>query len=198
MPLSCLLATFVKKKKYETRQFPQFKKKNSFFFFSTGISVLFWDKKKTLQSTTNFSARKRVMAAAEEVPETVPVGETEEHDMPSRIPVTILTGFLGAGKTTLLNHILSSDHGKKLGVIENEFGKTGVDEEVLVARDHSREIIIEVWLFFHEKRRPTNILTKKTYWKKMFFFQINQSPTQDTFFCCFKSILSIFAFFLRF
>jgi len=61
-----------------------------------------------------------------------------------KIPVTILTGFLGSGKTTLLNWILSADHKKKLAVIENEFGETGVDEEVLVAREHSDEIMIEV------------------------------------------------------
>lgn len=62
----------------------------------------------------------------------------------SKIPVTILTGFLGSGKTTLLNWILSANHGKKLAVIENEFGETGVDEEVLVAREHSKEIVVEV------------------------------------------------------
>lgn len=61
-----------------------------------------------------------------------------------KIPVTILTGFLGSGKTTLLNWILSANHGKKLAVIENEFGATGVDEEVLVAREHSDEIVVEV------------------------------------------------------
>jgi len=63
---------------------------------------------------------------------------------PKKIPVTILTGFLGSGKTTLLNWILSANHGKKLAVIENEFGETGVDEEVLVAREHSEEIVVEV------------------------------------------------------
>ena len=42
---------------------------------------------------------------------------------PSKIPVTIITGFLGAGKTTLVNRILTEHHGKKLAVIENEFGK---------------------------------------------------------------------------
>ena len=43
---------------------------------------------------------------------------------PPKVPVTIITGFLGAGKTTLVNRILTEQHGKKLAVIENEFGKT--------------------------------------------------------------------------
>ena len=52
-----------------------------------------------------------------------------------KIPVTILTGFLGSGKTTLLNRILSENHGKKIAVIENEFGEVGVDNELVIDAD---------------------------------------------------------------
>ncbi|HEX3729451.1 MAG TPA: GTP-binding protein [Opitutaceae bacterium] len=49
------------------------------------------------------------------------------------IPVTVLTGFLGAGKTTLLNRILTEQHGRKLAVIENEFGEVGVDNQLVIS-----------------------------------------------------------------
>ena len=51
------------------------------------------------------------------------------------IPVTVLTGFLGAGKTTLLNRILTEHHGRKLAVIENEFGEIGIDHQLVVRSD---------------------------------------------------------------
>ncbi|MCF7687006.1 MAG: GTP-binding protein [Cephaloticoccus sp.] len=55
--------------------------------------------------------------------------------MNSAIPVTVLTGFLGAGKTTLLNRILTEQHGKKIAVIENEFGEVGVDNQLVIQSD---------------------------------------------------------------
>lgn len=54
---------------------------------------------------------------------------------PSRVPVTVLTGFLGSGKTTLLNRILSENHGKRIAVIENEFGEVGVDSELVIGAE---------------------------------------------------------------
>jgi G3E family GTPase len=54
---------------------------------------------------------------------------------PSRIPVTVLTGYLGAGKTTLLNRILSEDHGRRYAVIVNEFGEVGIDNDLILNTD---------------------------------------------------------------
>ncbi|MEP6713472.1 MAG: GTP-binding protein [Ferruginibacter sp.] len=58
-----------------------------------------------------------------------------ENGTDSRIPVTVLTGFLGSGKTTLLNRILTENHGKKIAIIENEFGEVGVDSELVIGAD---------------------------------------------------------------
>ena len=52
-----------------------------------------------------------------------------------KVPVTILTGFLGSGKTTLLNRILNEEHGKRIAVIENEYGEVGIDQGLVINAD---------------------------------------------------------------
>lgn len=49
----------------------------------------------------------------------------------SKIPVTVITGFLGAGKTTLIRHLMANPQGKRLAILVNEFGSVGVDGDIL-------------------------------------------------------------------
>ena len=51
--------------------------------------------------------------------------------MNTKIPATVITGFLGAGKTTLIRHLLENAGGRRLALIINEFGDVGVDGEIL-------------------------------------------------------------------
>ncbi len=55
----------------------------------------------------------------------------------SKIPVTIITGFLGSGKTTLLNQIIKKYSDKKFAVIENEFGEIAIDGGLIVGADNN-------------------------------------------------------------
>ncbi|CAI0395597.1 unnamed protein product [Linum tenue] len=59
-----------------------------------------------------------------------------------RIPATIITGFLGSGKTTLLNHILTGEHGKRIAVIENEYGEVDIDGSLVAAKTTGAEDIV--------------------------------------------------------
>lgn len=49
----------------------------------------------------------------------------------SKIPVTVITGFLGSGKTTLIRHLMAHPQGKRLAILVNEFGTVGVDGDIL-------------------------------------------------------------------
>ncbi|HSY89613.1 MAG TPA: cobalamin biosynthesis protein CobW [Verrucomicrobiae bacterium] len=51
--------------------------------------------------------------------------------MTTKIPATVVTGFLGAGKTSLIQHLLRTANGRRLALIINEFGDIGVDGEIL-------------------------------------------------------------------
>ena len=51
--------------------------------------------------------------------------------LPSKVPVTVITGFLGAGKTSLIRHMLENANGRKLALIINEFGDLGIDGDIL-------------------------------------------------------------------
>lgn len=55
----------------------------------------------------------------------------------SRIPVSIITGFLGAGKSTLLNRMLRDPEARDIAVIINEFGEVGIDNLLVEASGDS-------------------------------------------------------------
>lgn len=51
--------------------------------------------------------------------------------MTSRIPITIISGYLGAGKTTLINQLLTGSHGRRIAVLVNDFGSVNVDSALI-------------------------------------------------------------------
>src|SRR6202046_1771736 len=55
----------------------------------------------------------------------------------SRIPVTLVTGFLGSGKTTLINAALRSPELAKTVVVVNEFGEVGLDHQLFASSSDS-------------------------------------------------------------
>lgn len=51
--------------------------------------------------------------------------------MSTKIPATVVTGFLGAGKTSLIQNLLRNANGRRIALIINEFGETGIDGELV-------------------------------------------------------------------
>ncbi|KAG2707006.1 hypothetical protein I3843_05G116100 [Carya illinoinensis] len=61
------------------------------------------------------------------------------------VGVTVITGYLGAGKSTLVNHILNTQHGKRIAVILNEFGEEiGVERAMINEGDGGA--LVEEWV----------------------------------------------------
>jgi G3E family GTPase len=67
-------------------------------------------------------------------------GRRQKRARGSRLPVTIVTGFLGAGKTTLVRRFLESPEGRGTALIVNEFGSEGIDDALL--RESSDEVTL--------------------------------------------------------
>lgn len=64
--------------------------------------------------------------------------------MTSKIPVTIITGFLGSGKTTLIRNLIQHANGRRLAVIVNEFGEMGIDGELIKSCCSNEEDVLEL------------------------------------------------------
>ncbi|HWD59520.1 MAG TPA: GTP-binding protein [Stellaceae bacterium] len=62
-----------------------------------------------------------------------PFGAAQRRPRGTRLPVSIVTGFLGAGKTTLIRALLDSPEGANTAVVVNEYGEIGIDNALLRA-----------------------------------------------------------------
>ena len=91
----------------------------------------------------------------------------------TRLPVTLLTGFLGVGKTTLLNTIIAQPTGPRIAVIVNEFGEAGLDHDLIKSVDE--EVVLmksgclccsirgDLWPCCDRDNRPRGLCPNFTY-----------------------------------
>jgi G3E family GTPase len=68
------------------------------------------------------------------VPKEISMKQLVDRARQARIPVTVVGGYLGAGKTTLLRHLLEHGDGRRIAVVLNDFGKIGLDADVIAHR----------------------------------------------------------------
>ena len=66
---------------------------------------------------------------------------TNVDPLASRLPVTVITGFLGSGKTTLLRQLLRHPGMERAAVIINEFGDVAIDHELVAASSEQMTLL---------------------------------------------------------